>query len=179
MRDIDLSALCGIARLAGQAILDVARSDFAVAEKEDRTPVTAADTASSGIILAGLAQAFPGLPVVCEETEDAPYAVRRGWKRFFLVDPLDGTKEFIKKNREFTDNIALIEKNRPRFGVIHVPARDCLYFGGKGLGAFRQDGAEPAEAIATRKPQAGQPVIVLQSRSHPDPRLETFLARYP
>lgn len=179
MRDIDLSALCGIARLAGQAILDVARSDFAVAEKEDRTPVTAADTASSGIILAGLAQAFPGLPVVCEETEAAPHAVRRTWKRFFLVDPLDGTKEFIRRTDEYCVLIALIEKGSPVYGVVYAPATDTLFCGGPGIPSVRRVAGGPAEPIRAVPPAPGEALCVMASRSHPDPGLAAYLRRFP
>ncbi len=179
MRDCDIAALCGIARLAGLAILDVARQGFDVIEKDDRTPVTAADKAASDVILAGLAQTFPGIPVVCEETEDAPYAVRRAWRRFFLVDPLDGTKEFIRGTDEYCVLIALIEDGLPVCGVVHAPASDTTYCGGPAIPATRRLGGGPAEPVRAVAPAPGEPLRVMASRSHPDPGLDAYLSRFP
>lgn len=179
MKELDRMTVCGIARLAGQEIMRVRAAGFGVEYKADSSPVTAADKAANALIREALAHAFPKIPILSEETEQEPFEVRKSWKRFWLVDPLDGTKEFVKDNGEFTVNIALMEKNRPVFGVIQVPVRDVLYFGGKGLGAFKMEAGKAPEPIRTRKPQPGAPLTVLQSRSHPDDRLQTFLDQYP
>ncbi len=179
MRDLNLSALPDIARLAGQAILEIYHTDFTVEEKSDHSPLTTADLRSSRLILDGLDSAFPDVPVLCEETAHASPEVRRGWTRCFVVDPLDGTKEFVRRNGEFCVNIALVEEGRPVFGVIHVPVTDTLYWGGPDLGAFRRPGDGPAEAIRVAPPAPGEPVTVLASSSHPDPRLAFYLERLP
>ena len=119
MRELEQHAVLGIARLAGQAILDVVREGFSVEEKPDHSPLTTADTRSCRVILDGLARAFPGVPILCEETKNAPYAERRSWKRLFVVDPLDGTKEFVRGTGEYCVCIALVERGRPVFGAIH------------------------------------------------------------
>src|SRR6188768_1849784 len=128
-----------IAARASEQILKIYETDFAVAEKQDRSPLTAADLASHEAIVAGLKALTPELPILSEESVGIPFAERSGWSRYWLVDPLDGTKEFIKKNGEFTVNIALIEKNTPVLGVIYAPAFETLYFGKKGEGAYKRE----------------------------------------
>jgi 3'(2'), 5'-bisphosphate nucleotidase len=179
MRALDLDALGGLARLAGQAVRDIARTGFSVEEKADKSPVTEADAASSDIILAGLAHLHPGFPVVCEETKAAPYAVRRGYKRFFLVDPLDGTKEFIAGRDDYCVLIALIDSGRPVCGVVYAPATDTQYCGGPGIPSTRRVGNGPAEPIRAVPPAPGEPLLVMASRSHPDPGLAAYLERFP
>lgn len=179
MRDLDLTALQDIARQAGHAVLDIYHNGFSVEEKPDHSPLTTADTRSSGIILDGLAQAFPDVPVICEETANAPYETRRRYKRCFVVDPLDGTKEFIRRNDEFCVLIALVEEGSPVFGVIHVPVTDTLYCGGPGIPATRRVAGGPAERIRAVAPAPGEPLAILASRSHPDPGLADYLARFP
>jgi len=179
MRDLDLSALQGLARLAGHAVLEIYHAGFAVEEKSDHTPLTTADTRSNAIILAGLAQIFPDVPVLCEESANAPYAERQRYTRCFVVDPLDGTKEFIRKNGEFCVNIALVEHGAPVYGVIHAPVTDTLYAGGPGIPATRRVADGPAEPIRVAPPTPGQPLLVLASSSHPDPHLAAYLAGLP
>jgi 3'(2'), 5'-bisphosphate nucleotidase len=179
MRDLDCDALQGIARLAGHAVLELYHSGFDVEEKADHTPLTTADTRSSEIIVAGLKQLFPDVPVVCEETANAPYAKRRRYKRCFVVDPLDGTKEFVGKNGEFCVNIALVENGAPVYGVIHAPVADTLYCGGPGVPATRRRQGGPAEAIRVAAPRPGEALTVVASRSHPSPGLTAYLARFP
>jgi 3'(2'), 5'-bisphosphate nucleotidase len=124
---------------AGNAINKVYRSDFAVAYKSDKSPLTIADQKSHEIITAALKEC--DLPILSEEGKDTPYAQRKNWERFWIVDPLDGTKEFIKRNGEFTVNIALIEYSRPVLGTIFIPDGNTLYFAGRQLGAFKlEDG---------------------------------------
>lgn len=120
---------------AGKAILEVYDSAFSVELKDDRSPLTAADKKSHEIIVRHLNK----IPVLSEEGKDVPFEVRKNWEYFWLVDPLDGTKEFIKKNGEFTVNIALVRRDSPVMGVILVPVRGLLYFAAKGLGSFRLD----------------------------------------
>jgi 3'(2'), 5'-bisphosphate nucleotidase len=131
-----------IAIKAGGAILEVYnREDFEtsieLSRKDDDSPLTAADRAAHKTITEALTAEYPDIPILSEEGRDIPYAERSRWDRFWLVDPLDGTKEFIKRNGEFTVNIALIEGGRPVLGVVYVPVRDLLYYGREGMGAFK------------------------------------------
>jgi len=179
MKELDQRTVCGIARLAGQEIMRARQGSLGVEYKADHSPVTVADKASDAIIRQALSAAFPDIPILSEETAQEPFEVRKSWKRFWLVDPLDGTKEFIKDNGEYSVCIALVEKGRPVFGAIQVPAQDRLYFGGPGLGAFRMDASHAPVPIKVKKPAPGEPVIVLESRSHLDADLSAYLERYP
>lgn len=157
-------ALTSTVRNAGAAILEIYRSDFEVEHKDDRSPVTAADAAGEKIILADLARLTPDIPVVAEE-EAAAGRIPEVGDIFWLVDPLDGTKEFIKRNGEFTVNIGLVVDGRPVLGLVYVPVQDVL-FGGFGPGtAFREQGNAPREAIEARRPPV-EGLTVLSSRSH-------------
>src|SRR5690606_5943402 len=128
-----LDALCGIARHAGSAIMDVyGNESVAVELKNDRSPLTAADRAAHGIIRDALAALVPPSPLLSEESPADEVTARRGWPRYWLVDPLDGTKEFLKRNGEFTVNIALVDGHRAVLGVVFAPALDLLYFGAEG-----------------------------------------------
>lgn len=134
------------AKRAGEAILEVYNSDFAVEHKEDKSPLTEADKRAHQIILRHLldpvSSPAQAIPILSEEGKSIPYSERKTWETFWLVDPLDGTKEFVKRNGEFTVNIALIEKCRPILGVIYVPVKDFFYYGVEGLGAYKLFGAE-------------------------------------
>ncbi|EKF74718.1 inositol 1-phosphatase [Alcanivorax hongdengensis A-11-3] len=171
-----LDPLADIAREAGKAILEVyEREDLGVETKDDKSPITEADKAAHTIIEARLQALTADIPVYSEESGDIAYAERRDWPRFWLVDPLDGTKEFIKRNGEFTVNIALIEGNRPVLGVVHVPVTGVTYLGGDGVGAFKEEGGART-AIHCR--QRREPVIMVASRSHGGEaveRLEAFI----
>lgn len=169
-----LHAACDIARDAGRAILDVYEREFSVVHKEDRSPLTEADRAAHEIICARLEALTPDVPVLSEESAKVDYEKRAGWKRFWLVDPLDGTKEFINRNGEFTVNIALIEGHRPVLGVVYVPVTGLTYFAAAGHGAFRQKGECEVEAVHARRYQGDKPMIVA-SRSHAGPETEAFL----
>lgn len=138
------------AQRAGQATLPHWRNDVAVTEKADASPVTAADLAAHDILASGLRALAPEIPVLSEEDAGIPFAERAEWQRWWLVDPLDGTKEFISGSEEFTVNVALIERGRVVFGVVGVPLNGRCYFGGAGLGAWRQEAAGEPEAIAVR-----------------------------
>lgn len=172
---ISIDALRAIARRAGEAILEVYDSEFAVQQKEDRSPLTAADTAAHRVIAQALGDATPEIPLLSEESAAIPFAERSGWDRYWLVDPLDGTKEFIKRNGEFTVNIALIEGGESRFGVVHVPVSGVTYYGGKGFGAFRVEGAGEARPIHVA-PRRRTPLKVVGSRSHAGESVQRFLA---
>jgi len=168
-----LDAVADIAIRAGEAILAVYGSDFAVELKDDRSPLTQADRAAHGIIVSGLGELTEALPVLSEESAAADIEERRRWDRFWLVDPLDGTKEFIKRNGEFTVNIALIEAHRPVLGVVHAPVLGTVYTGAVGAGAFKQAQGRRTP-IAVRRP-AATPLRVVGSRSHAAPELAAFL----
>ena len=168
-----LESAIGIATEAGRAIMEIYRRDFDVELKDDRTPLTEADRAAHAIIVNGLAGLTDPLPVLSEESAGEDIEDRRQWDRFWLVDPLDGTKEFIKRNGEFTVNIALIEQHKPVLGVVVAPALGTVYAGDTGLGAFcEHSGAR--KPIRVRRP-AASPLRVVGSRSHANPDLAAFL----
>jgi len=171
-----LPAVLDIAHDAGRRILEIYESDFAVEAKEDRSPLTEADMASHREIVAGLKRLTPDIPVLSEESGEIPYGQRRRWQEYWLVDPLDGTKEFIKRNGEFTVNIALIREGQPALGVVHVPVKDTDYFGAEGMGAYRRIGEAPAEAIRVSALADG-PIRVVGSRSHRGSSLDGYLSR--
>ena len=174
-----LDLVSAIARDAGQAIMKIYQGRIDVEFKDDKSPLTAADKASHDLIVSGLKKHFPEMPVLSEEGRDIPYEQRKGWTRFWLVDPLDGTKEFIKRNGEFTVNIALIEGGTPVMGVVYVPAQDRTYLGIEGQGAFRQKGDGPREPIRVRSPEPSAGLTVVMSRSHPSPELDEYLKNIP
>ena len=166
-----------LVRRAGAAILSVYDApEVATSLKHDRSPLTEADLASHRLIVHELGRLTPGIPVLSEEAADVPFEERSRWTAYWLVDPLDGTKEFLAKNGEFTVNVALVIDHLPALGVVGVPARDVIYSGVPGVGAWRVDGASPPRPIATRRPAA--PVVrVVGSRSHRGDSLAGFLAR--
>lgn len=189
-----LPGLLNVSQEAGQAILQVYNSDFAVEQKDDKSPLTLADKRSHEIIAAWLAgpQAFK-LPTLSEEGRQMPYGERKAWDMFWLVDPLDGTREFIKRNGEFTVNIALIQNGRPLLGVIYIPVKNVFYFAAQGLGAYKLDSCNaevPASLegllkISSRLPLVSSSsdltspqshVTVIGSRSHMSPETEQFIA---
>jgi 3'(2'), 5'-bisphosphate nucleotidase len=171
-----LDALVEIAREAGRAILEVYDSEFDVSYKEDSSPLTVADRRSHEIISARLGALDPVYPVLSEEGRDIPYEERMGWERFWLVDPLDGTKEFVKRNGEFTVNIALIEGTSPVAGVLHVPVKGLTYFARKGGGAFLKEGeGQPIRITTSEIPPDGYRVAA--SRSHGSEELDRLLSR--
>jgi 3'(2'), 5'-bisphosphate nucleotidase len=180
--DIDhaatIAALRTIARRAGAVILEHYRGARSARLKADESPVTAADEAAEAIIVPALAELLPGVPIIAEEAAalaGLPSSEGFAERRFWLVDPLDGTKEFLSGNGEFTVNIALIEGGRPLLGVVHAPTLDTCYAGGPD-GATKQHGSEPPRPIAARR-QPADGAIVLASRSHGSgQQLDAFLA---
>ena len=173
-------AVIALAKQAGAAIMDVYegddRRDFGATTKIDNSPLTQADLRSHEIIVAGLKALTPQWPVLSEESADVPFAERSQWPTYWLVDPLDGTKEFVSRNGEFTVNIALIHDHAPAFGVVYVPALNTLYVGGQDVGAYKQiDGGELVKIQPTIPAQ--QPPRVVGSRSHRGELLDAYLAR--
>ena len=171
-------AVIALARKAAAEILAVYDSEFAVQHKDDRSPLTAADLASHRCIVAGLQALTPQIPVLSEESKDIDIAARREWTTFWLVDPLDGTREFIKRNGEFTVNIALVVDGVATWGVIQQPVTGALWHGGAGLGAFIREGDAGDVAIRTRTPAAA-PLRIAASRSHRDERTQAVLDALP
>ncbi|MGB5540537.1 MAG: 3'(2'),5'-bisphosphate nucleotidase CysQ [Gammaproteobacteria bacterium] len=172
-----LEPVTALARQAGVRILEVYNSDdYAVQEKDDRTPLTAADLAAHHTIVDGLGRLTPELAVLSEESASLPYAERSTWRRYWLVDPLDGTREFINRNGEFTVNIALIDDGVPVLGVVHVPVTGISYSACRGRGSFKQVGEGRPESIHVRKLDGG-PVMVVGSRSHRGSSLNAFLEK--
>ena len=183
-----IAAVRRIAREAGDAILQIYRDhergeSVGLQHKQDQSPLTAADLAAHRLISAGLAALTPEWSVLSEESAEVPLAVRRRWSRFWLVDPLDGTKEFLSRNGEFTVNIALIDSHQPVFGVVHVPVKDLDYWGvvsgvaASSAGAWRARlRGSVVEPIRVARP-AAHPVRVVGSRSHRGDSLDGFLTR--
>jgi len=176
----DLAALLEpvveLTRVAGDRILEIYNSDFEVEAKADNSPLTAADMASHHAIVAGLEKLTPAIPVLSEESASLSFAERSGWQIYWLVDPLDGTREFVKRNGEFTVNIALIERGVPVIGVVHVPVSGVTYSACKGLGAFKQEPGSEPRTITVRK-LTDDPVMVVGSRSHRGDSLNRFLEK--
>ena len=174
-KEKDIPAVIDIARKAGKAILDVYHTDMSqweIQQKRDDSPLTLADMASHRVIHDGLKHLFPEIPILSEEGKDIPYEKRMDMDRYWCVDPLDGTKEFISRNGEFTVNIALIVKNEPIFGVIYVPATDELYYGMEGRGSFKvvAGKTERIQASANDNP------VAVGSKSHKTVEEEAFLS---
>jgi len=172
-----LAPLLDIARSASEQIMRIYATDFSVDTKADHSPVTDADLAAHRVIVADLQRITPDLPVLSEESADIPYAERRRWDSYWLVDPLDGTKEFISKNGDFTVNIALVQGGEPIVGVVHVPATGLSYYGSAGVGAFRRDKDGQASPIKVRRLIPDAPVKVVASRSHRGELLDGYLAK--
>ena len=172
---IDINKILKIAEDAGKATLDIYAREFSVEEKEDRSPVTEADKKSNDIIIAALTDLYPDIPFISEETRQTPYTERKNWKHLWLIDPLDGTKEFIKKNGEFTINIALIEDQIPILGVIYVPVKDIFYYAEKGKGSFKIEQGSPQQQIHASVETSKDKLTVVGSRSHGGDTLNAFL----
>jgi 3'(2'), 5'-bisphosphate nucleotidase len=166
---LDLASLCHecvlIARQAGEKILEIYNSEYNVEHKDDKSPLTDADMASHHTIVDALQKLTPEIPVLSEESAKLPFEVRQQWPTYWLVDPLDGTREFIKRNGEFTVNIALIDNHRSVLGVIHVPVLDVDYFGWAGGASYKVVHRGAAEKIRVKKLDGGK-LTVAGSRSH-------------
>jgi 3'(2'), 5'-bisphosphate nucleotidase len=174
-RDL-IDALADIATAAGREIVAIYQTDFDVATKADDSPLTQADLAAHRIIRRGLTELTPDIPILSEEAELPDFATRRQWTRYWLVDPLDGTKEFVNKNGEFTVNIALIEADRATLGVVGVPARQVIYTGDVLARHAERRDRQGVRALSARKLDLTAALIVVASRSHGGERLEQFVA---
>lgn len=177
-----VDAVITIAVEAGKLTLKY-RRDPRVTEKgdhgDDTSPVTAADLAADQYIAEHLAALDAQIPIISEESKSADYATRKNWRRFWLVDPLDGTKEFLKGSDEFTVNIALIDNLEPVLGVIYAPARELLYYAEKGGGSWRRYGDHKPVRIFSSVPDVSKGLTVVESRSHPSTELEDYLKDLP
>jgi len=161
-----------VAFKAGEEIMKIYNSDYEISLKEDDSPLTLADKRSHEVIIEGLRK-FSDFPILSEEGSSISYEERKNWGSFWLIDPLDGTKEFIKRNGEFTVNIALVRENRPVFGVVYAPAKNVLYYGGTNFGAFRISSGKE-EAIGGSSPNN---LTVVTSKSHMNDETRAFIDR--
>lgn len=170
LEKINIQDIIHIAKQAGDAIMRIYQKDFAVEYKGDQSPLTEADKAAHDIIVAGLEQLGLAVPILSEEGKHLPYEERKDWEYFWLVDPLDGTKEFIKKNDEFTVNIALIHKETPVLGVVYAPALNQCYWAKQGEGAFK-DG----QKLPIKTEQERETYKIVASRSHMSDETQAFI----
>ncbi len=172
-----LPQIVSLAEKAGEAIMAIYKKpDFGTTFKKDDSPLTQADLAAHRVIIEGLAHLSPQFPALSEESKTIAYETRQDWETYWLIDPLDGTKEFIKRNNEFTVNIALIEKGVPTMGVVHAPALDLSYSAAQGLGAFKRNKAENPVRITAGDYRNGI-LKIATSRSHGKEKLIRFLEK--
>jgi 3'(2'), 5'-bisphosphate nucleotidase len=177
---IDIQPIITIAREAGQGILTIyngPQEGFQTTVKSDNSPLTLADKISNDIIVFGLKEQYPDIPVISEEGKDIPYEERKDWEYYWCVDPLDGTKEFIKRNGEFTVNIALIHHDKPVLGIIYVPVQDVLYYGSEQEGSWKIDPDGVVTKLEISAPEAEW--VSVGSRSHASEEETQVLAAYP
>lgn len=165
------------AEKAGEEMLRIYEQDFSVEYKSDKSPVTLADQKANEIIVSFLQTNFPDIPIISEESPIADFSQRQSWQRLWLIDPLDGTKEFIKRNGEFTVNIALIENGEPIFGLIYAPALNEMYYGEKGIGSFKLVNGEWQRLKRKKHYSELDKVVVATSRSHQSYEVNTFIKR--
>ncbi|MGD8778972.1 MAG: 3'(2'),5'-bisphosphate nucleotidase CysQ [Ignavibacteria bacterium] len=178
LNNIDISEIVGIAQKAGEKILEVyGRNDFKINIKDDNSPLTIADQLSHQMILEELNKLDSNIPVISEEGKDIKFEERKDWEMFWLVDPLDGTKEFINRNGEFTVNIGLIENNLPVLGVIYVPVSGVIYYGTVGAGAWKRTRNE-REKIKVKSKDFNDGLTVVQSRSHSGEEEEKYYSKF-
>ncbi len=168
---IDLEDIVAIAKEAGDAIMKIYEKDFTVDYKDDKSPLTEADTKSNEIICNALAKAYPEIHLLSEENKAEDYEVRKNWEYYWCIDPIDGTKEFIKKNGEFTVNIALIHNDTPVLGVVYAPALGDMYKAKKGDGAFKNDQKLPLKVNETPE----KSLRVVASKSHLSDETQAFI----
>ena len=171
-----LDAVTALVLLAGNLSLEFYHTDFNVGIKQDGSPVTAADLAVHHSLVDGLTAMGLGYPILSEESAATAYSERRLWACYWLLDPLDGTREFINHNGEFTVNVALIVQGKPVLGAVYAPVKEVMYFAAEGCGAFKREGQGVAVSLSVKKP-AGQVPAVVGSRSHKTPELTRYLER--
>jgi 3'(2'), 5'-bisphosphate nucleotidase len=163
-----------IAKAAGDAIMQVYSTDFNVERKDDNSPLTLADLVAHQVIIQALSKLTPDIPILSEESDSISYETRTRWRQYWLIDPLDGTREFVKRNGEFTVNIALIVNQLPVLGVVYAPVTGLLYFASVGQCAYKQLGTSTPKRIHTRALNLKQP-IVAGSRSHSNEKMQQFM----
>lgn len=168
---VDLNKIINISKIAGNAILEIYEREFTIVYKDDKSPLTEADIVSNKIICLALKELYPLIPILSEENKEIEYEKRKHWEVFWLIDPIDGTKEFIKKNGEFTVNIALIEKGIPVLGVVFAPALDEMYVAKKGFGAFKN--GEKLPLVQNKLPK--ELLNVVASKSHLSKETQKFI----
>jgi len=173
---LDIVWLLQVARSAGDAILRIYEQPFEVEQKADASPLTQADTAANQIIVENLSSRYPDIPYISEESKLTDYALRRHWHTYWLIDPLDGTKEFVKRNGEFTVNIALVREGVPVAGVVHVPVSNTTYYAVQGEGSYRITQNGVAERIQVRPLASNEPMRIVASRSHLNADTEQYIA---
>lgn len=171
---INVQEVIEIARDAGAEILKIYATDFEVVDKSDNSPLTQADRNANEVIVSRLQKSYPDIPMISEENKEVPYADRADWKYFWLIDPLDGTKEFIKRNGEFTVNIALVRDGKPVVGVIYVPVKNVTYYSVEGQGSFKIDESGQKSRISVKDPDPKK-LVLIGSRSHVSPEFESYL----
>lgn len=169
-----IQTVIDIAVEAGNAILEIYKNDFSVEIKSDNSPLTIADKNANEIIVAGLKQLDPTIPIISEENKLMDYTIRKNWTKCWIVDPLDGTKEFIKKNGEFTVNIALVDKGIPVLGVVHVPAQNITYYAESDVGSFKIENGKTTK-LQIRKLADDGVLKIVGSRSHQTPELLAYV----
>ncbi len=174
-KEINLEDIKNIALKAGDAIMEIYSKDFEVAYKDDKSPLTEADLKANEIICSSLQKLYPHIPIMSEENKEVEYSVRKDWRYYWCIDPIDGTKEFIKKNDEFTVNIALIDKSTPVLGVVYAPAIDEMYEAKKGHGAFKNGQKLPLEINESQE----EIMKVVASKSHLSQETQEFIDALP
>ena len=171
LKDIDLEKVVAIAKEAGDAIMEIYARDFKVEYKDDKSPLTEADLKSNEIICSALEKFYPNIPILSEENKAQDYSERKDWEYFWCIDPIDGTKEFVKKNGEFTVNIALIHKHTPVLGVVYAPVLEEMYKAKKGEGAFKNEVKLPI--FINENPE--EKLCVVASKSHLSGETQEFI----
>ncbi len=159
---INIENIKEIALKAGSAILEIYQKNYKIEYKDDKSPLTDADIKANEIICEALEKLYPDIPILSEENKEIAYDERKDWEYYWCIDPIDGTKEFINKNDEFTVNIALINKNLPVLGVVYAPAINDIYYAKQGSGAFKNDKKLPLQFNANTK----EKITVVASKSH-------------
>ncbi len=170
-----LPDLIKIADEASEKVLHIYQTDFKVNYKEDKSPITAADLAANDVIVHGLHRLTPDIPVLSEEGAEIPWEERKTWRRFWLIDPIDGTRDFTQRTGEFTVNIALIEDGEPIMGVVTAPALQEAYWGVKGEGAYKRDRTGHTHPIRVAEPR--EPLRVVASKNHLNEETRAFIAK--
>jgi len=171
LKEIELEVIVKIAEEAGHAIMEIYKKDFTIEYKDDKSPLTEADLKANDIICKSLLELYPSIPIMSEENKQTDYEIRKNWEYYWCIDPIDGTKEFIKKNDEFTVNIALIHKNTPVLGVVYAPAINEMYKAKKTEGAFKNNEKLPLQINKTPEKK----LFVVASKSHLSEETQAFI----